>query len=105
MIDPLKQGQYKLFAFMRNHDPSGKATVEEYLPLRFLAPYHGRIIRYRELGRALGVSHHSVEHRISALVSAGVLRGLDPLQPDTIKRLVKSPKIYIRSTGMLLRQE
>lgn len=55
---------------------------------------YGRIMRYRELGRALGVSHHSVEHRISALVSAGVLRRLDPLQLDTIKRLVKSPKIY-----------
>lgn len=72
------------------------------LTLRIVAKNHGKVLNSSKLGRLMGVSYHTVNRRIEALVNAGILRLIFPLRMSTDRRLVKSPKIYIRNTAILL---
>jgi hypothetical protein len=66
-----------------------------------LAHYHGQLLNLSELGRALGVSHTTVRHHLDLLVGALVIRELSPWHENLKKRQVKSPKIYVRDSGLL----
>jgi len=66
-----------------------------------LAHTHGQIINYSNLGKALGVSHHTVKSYIDILEQTFVVGTLKPYSTNLGKRLIKSPKVYIRDTGIL----
>lgn len=70
--------------------------------MQMLAHLHGQIINYSQLANALGVSSPTVSRAVDFLENAFLVRRLPPYFPNTKKRLVKSPKIYIRDTGVLL---
>jgi uncharacterized protein len=65
------------------------------------AHLHGQILNRSKLGDSLGVSHHTVNSYIDLLSQTFILRVLPPYEANLKKRLVKSPKIYIRDTGLL----
>lgn len=65
-----------------------------------LAHYHGQILNSSELGRALGISHHTVKSYIDILVGTFMIRILEPWFENLSKRQVKSPKIYFRDSGI-----
>ena len=65
------------------------------------AHLHGQILNRSKLGESLGVSHHTVNSYIDLLSQTFILRVLPPYEANLKKRLVKSPKIYIRDTGLL----
>lgn len=62
---------------------------------------HGQIWNSAEPARALGVSEHSIRHYLDLLSDALMLRQLQPYHANLSKRQVKSPKIYIRDSGIL----
>lgn len=66
-----------------------------------LAHYHGQIWNASEFGRAFGVSHHAVRRYLEALEATFMLRVLRPWAENLAKRQVKSPKVYVRDTGLL----
>ena len=70
--------------------------------MQMLAHQHGHVINYSHLANALGVSSPTVLKAVDYLENAFLVRRLAPYFANTKKRLVKSPKIYIRDTGILL---
>lgn len=68
---------------------------------KMCAHYHGQLLNSSRLGEALGVSHPTVRSYIDLLAQTFMLRVLPPLHVNLKKRLVKSPKIYLRDTGIL----
>jgi predicted AAA+ superfamily ATPase len=66
-----------------------------------LANSVGGIWNGSEIGRSLGEAHTTVRRHLDALASALVIRVLDPWYENLGKRQIKSPKVYIRDTGLL----
>jgi predicted AAA+ superfamily ATPase len=65
------------------------------------AHYSGGIWNSSEIGRSLGEAHTTVKRHLDALSGALVVRVLEPWFENVGKRLVKSPKVYIRDSGLL----
>jgi predicted AAA+ superfamily ATPase len=70
--------------------------------MQMLAHHHGQIINYSQLANALGISSPTVTRAVDYLENAFLVRRLPPYFANSKKRLIKSPKIYIRDTGVLL---
>ena len=66
-----------------------------------LAHYHGAVVNYSALSNSLDVSNVTVKHWIDVLEDTYMLRTLRPWSGNTKKRMVKSPKIYLRDSGIL----
>ena len=66
-----------------------------------LAHYHGRIWNASELARSMGVSSKTALYYRDILAGGYMLRVLHPWFENPKKRQVKSPKIYIRDSGLL----
>ena len=69
---------------------------------RMCAHLHGQLFNASQLGSALGgVAHTTVGRYLDLLVDALMLRRLPPYAANIGKRLVKSPKVYVRDSGLL----
>jgi hypothetical protein len=68
---------------------------------RMLAHHHGQLLNTARLGQALAVSHTTVRKYIGIMTQNFMLRLLEPFKVNLEKRLVKSPKVYLRDTGVL----
>jgi hypothetical protein len=66
-----------------------------------LAHYHGQAWNAAEPARALGVSESTVRRYLDLLTDAYMIRQLQPYYANIRKRQVKSPKIYVRDSGLL----
>jgi predicted AAA+ superfamily ATPase len=66
-----------------------------------IAHQHGGLLKASELGRSMGVSYHTVNHYLDVLEGYYLIRRLQPYYSNIGKRLVKSPKIYLRDSGVL----
>jgi predicted AAA+ superfamily ATPase len=66
-----------------------------------IAHYHGQTWNASEIGRSLGLSDHAVKRYLDLLTETFLVRQLSPWFANIKKRQVKSPKIYIRDTGLL----
>lgn len=72
--------------------------------LRFwamLAHYHGQTWNAAEPARALGVSESTCRRYLDLLTDALMVRQLQPWHANLRKRQVRSPKIYLRDSGIL----
>jgi uncharacterized protein len=69
--------------------------------LRMLAALHGQMWNASQLGASLGLSYQTVNRYADYLEGAFLIRRLPPFQADLRKRLVKSPKVYWRDSGLL----
>jgi uncharacterized protein len=81
----------------------GFAAVPEALR-RFwmmLAHYHGQTWNGSRLAETLGASRATVERYRDMLAGTFMLRVLPPWFENLGKRLVKSPKVYLRDSGVL----
>lgn len=65
-----------------------------------LAHYHGQIFNASEIGQALGISYHTVQHYMSIFEGTFMVRLLQPWHENIKKRQVKRPKIYFRDSGI-----
>jgi len=68
---------------------------------RMLAHSHGQILNAAKLADSMGVSAHTIRKYIDLLEQTFVVRTLQPWSGNTKKRLIKSPKVYIRDSGLL----
>jgi len=68
---------------------------------RMLAHYHGQIWSAAEPARSLGVSEPTVRRYLDLLTGVYMVRQLEPWHENLAKRQVKSPKVYVRDTGLL----
>jgi len=66
-----------------------------------LAHYHGQTWNAAEPARAMGVSESTVRNYLDLLTDALMVRQLQPFYTNLRKRQVKSPKIYVRDSGLL----
>ena len=66
-----------------------------------ISHYHGQIWNGSEIGASLGVSHHTARKYMDLFTGAYMVRQLQPWFENVGKRLVKSPKVYIRDSGLL----
>jgi predicted AAA+ superfamily ATPase len=72
--------------------------------LRFwtmVAHYHAQIWKSAEPARALGVSEPTVRGYLDLLTDALMIRQLQPWHANLSKRQVKSPKVFVRDSGLL----
>ena len=66
-----------------------------------VAHYHGQIWNSAEPARALGVSESTTRRYLDLLTDAFMIRQLQPYHANLKKRQVKSPKVYVRDSGLL----
>lgn len=66
-----------------------------------LSHYHGNLINYAEIGRSLGLSVQTIKRYIGFLKHAFLIRLIEPFHMNVKKRLVKTPKVYIRDSGIM----
>lgn len=66
-----------------------------------LTHVHGNLLNVSDLARSLGVSSHTVNGDLDVLEGAFMVRRLQPFFANVQKRLTKSPKLYVRDTGLL----
>ena len=66
-----------------------------------LAHQQGSILNTADLARSLGVSGKTTAHYLDLLVDLLLVRRLQPWHTNAGKRLVKSPKVYLRDSGIV----
>jgi len=66
-----------------------------------VAHYHGQTWNAAEAARALGVSESTARRHLDLLTDGLMIRQLLPFHANLRKRQVKSPKVYVRDTGLL----
>jgi hypothetical protein len=84
--------------------PQWGVRVPAVALLRFwtmVAHYHGQIWNAAEPARALGVNPSTSRRYLDLLTDALMIRQLQPWHANLGKRQVKSPKVYVRDSGLL----
>ena len=66
-----------------------------------LAHWNGNLLNLEAIGNSLGVTAPTIRRYIDFFEASYLIRRLQPWFTNISKRLVKSPKIYIRDTGIL----
>ncbi|HPJ13013.1 MAG TPA: ATP-binding protein [Caldisericia bacterium] len=92
-----------IFTFLERDIPQLGIQIPSTALRRFwtmLSHYHGQILNYSEIGRSFGASDVTVKKYIDILESTFMIRLLMPWFNNTSKRLVKSPKLYLRDCGI-----
>lgn len=69
--------------------------------LRMLAAVHGAAWNASEVGRSLGLSYHTVNSYADYLEGAYLIRRLPQFAGSLRKRLMRSPRLYWRDSGLL----
>lgn len=69
--------------------------------LRLVAHTQGQSANYSSYAKSLGVQINTVKRYLDYFENAFLIRRLESYHPNTKKRIVKSPMIYIRDTGIL----
>jgi len=62
---------------------------------------HGQLFNGSRLGESLGLSHTTVRSYVDILEQTFLLRVLPPFEANLKKRLIRSPKLYLRDCGLL----
>jgi len=66
-----------------------------------IAHSHGQLWNGAKIAAGLGVSNPTVRHYLDILQDTFIVRQLPPYHANTKKRLVKSPRVYVRDSGIL----
>jgi uncharacterized protein len=65
-----------------------------------LSHYHGQTLNYSEMARSFGITDKTVRQYLSVLEDTFMVRLLTPWHANLGKRLVKTPKLYLRDSGI-----
>lgn len=76
-----------------------QSTVQNFWQM--IAHQQGSIFNSQSFATSLGVSGPTVKRYLEFLEGAFLVRILEPWFVNTSKRLVRSPKVYVRDTGLL----
>ena len=89
--------------FLERDIPQLGVTIPAESLRRFwtmIAHYHGQVWNAAEFARAMGTSELTARRYLDILNGAYMLRVLTPWHENLKKRQVKSPKIYVRDSGL-----
>lgn len=116
------RGGYPLSFLAKNDDASVawrdgllRAYIESELPglgfripaaslrrfIGMLANSHGQVWNASRIAGSLGVTAPTIQRYLDILADTFMARVLPPLLPNLTKRLTRSPKVYLRDTGLL----
>ena len=90
--------------FLERDLPQLGITIPSVALLRFwtmLAHCHGQVWSAAEPARSLGVSEPTVRRYLDLLSGVFMVRQLQPWHENLGKRQVRSPKVYLRDSGLL----
>ncbi len=90
--------------FLERDLPQWGVRIPAAALLRFwsvVAHYHGQTWNGAEAARAIGVSEATARRYLDLLTDGYMIRQLTPFRANLRKRQVKSPKLYVRDTGLL----
>jgi len=68
--------------------------------LKMVAHSQGSIVNYSEIAKSIGIEVNTVKRYLEYFENAFLIRRIYPFYTNSKKRIVKSPKIYIRDTGL-----
>jgi predicted AAA+ superfamily ATPase len=91
-------------AFLERDLPQLGVTISATTLRRFwtmLAHYHGKVWNASAFASSFGVADTTVRRYLDLLTSALVVQQLPPWHENIRKRQVKSPKVYLRDSGIL----
>lgn len=100
---PVWQKSYLDLLAMRDLPKWGlpaKPQVTQRL-FKMLAAFHGNVWNASQIGKSLGLTYHTVNTYLDYLEQVYLIRKLTPYFANIKKRLVKSPKLYWRDSGLL----
>jgi hypothetical protein len=89
--------------FLERDVPQFGVRIPASTLLRFwtmLAHSHGQVWNAAEVARSLGVSESSARRYVDILSDLFMVRQLQPWHANLKKRQVKSPKVYLRDSGL-----
>ena len=66
-----------------------------------IAHTHGNVVNYSNISRSLELSSTTIKKYLDFLENAFLIRQLQPFHSNIKKRIVKSPKLFVRDTGIL----
>lgn len=69
--------------------------------LRILAEHSGQLVNYSKLGSTLDMSHVTTRKYIGIFENLFLVHTLQPWYTNTLKRLVKTPKLHFLDAGLL----
>ncbi len=69
--------------------------------LKMLAHLHSSILNITDISRSMGISMPTINKYLDLLEGGFLVRRLQPYAANLGKRLVRTPKIYLRDTGIL----
>jgi predicted AAA+ superfamily ATPase len=75
------------------------ATMERFWTM--LSHWQGQTWNGSKIAASLGVTGPTARRYLDAMTDACLVRQLQPCFPNVKKRLVKSPKVYVRDSGVL----
>ena len=93
-----------LHTFLERDIPQLGITIPSAAMRRFwtmLAHYHGQLWNASELARSMGLTDKTVRSYLDILTGTFMVHQLQPWHENIGKRQVKSPKIYLRDSGIL----
>lgn len=102
--DSLAWRQQFIQTFVERDLPQLGINIAAQAMLRFwtmVAHYHGNLWNAAEPARSLGVSEPTVRRYLDTLTGLFMVRQLQPWYENLGKRQVKSPKVYLRDSGLL----
>jgi len=79
--------------------PAGPQLTQRLL--KMIAAINAQTWNASQVGQSLGISYKTVNSYMDYLVGAFLIRRLPPYRGNLRKRLIKSPKVYWRDTGLL----
>jgi predicted AAA+ superfamily ATPase len=68
--------------------------------LLMIAHVHGSIWNASQLASSAGVSYHTINRYVEIMETAFIVRSLQPYHVNIGKRITKSPKIFLRDSGL-----
>jgi uncharacterized protein len=78
-----------------------KSTMQKMWTM--IAHFHGNILQAENFGRSLGITGPTAARYFDFLEGAFIIHRLPAYSHNTKKRLIKSPKLYMRDSGVLHR--
>ena len=69
--------------------------------LTMCAHNQGQQLNLSKLGESLGLTHPTIKRYIDLLEQTFIVRTIPPFEVNIKKRLVKSPKVFVRDSGVL----
>jgi predicted AAA+ superfamily ATPase len=79
--------------------PAKPQTIQKLL--RMIAAVHGQIWNASQIGQSLGLNYQTINSYLDYLTGCFLIRRLESYSTNIRKRLVKSPKVYWRDSGLL----